>query len=180
MSVRPFLRSLFAVLAGAVPAFAGHFVADNALDFRALIAPPPAADSLVTRAELDVVLQFQDLRTPALAKRAQEIENETLFGFGADVVGPWFTAERLPKTAALFAAVREDFLPVNRASKALWPRQRPALRRHAGEALRRVFRQRLVSQRARHPVRALGRAARRADACAGGGLPAGARSKRAA
>ena len=104
---------------------AGHFIADNALDYRALIAPPPAADSLVTRAELDVVLQFQDLRTPALAKRAQEIEKETLFEFGADVVGPWFTAEHLPKTAALFVAVREDFIPVNRASKAVWPRKRP-------------------------------------------------------
>jgi len=104
---------------------AGHFVADHALDFPALIAPPPAADSLVTRAELDVVLQLQELRTAALAKRAQEIEGETLFGFAADVVGPWFKAESLPKTAALFAAVREDFIPVNRASKAVWPRQRP-------------------------------------------------------
>ncbi len=106
-------------------ASAGHFIADNALDYGALITPPPAADSLVTRSELDVVLQFQDLRTPALAKRAQEIENETLFGFAADVVGPWFTAKALPKTAALFAAVREDFIPVNRASKAVWPRKRP-------------------------------------------------------
>jgi hypothetical protein len=43
--------------------------------------------------------------TPALAKRAQEIETETLFGFAADVVGPWFKPESLPKTAALFAAV---------------------------------------------------------------------------
>jgi len=106
-------------------AFAGHFIADGAPDIRTLITPPPAADSLVTRAELDVVLQFQDLRTPALAKRAQEIENETLFSFAADVAGPWFTAEKLPKTAALFAAVREDFIAVNRASKALWPRKRP-------------------------------------------------------
>ena len=59
-----------------------------------------------------------------MAKRAQEIENETLFTFGADVVGAWFKADRLPRTAALFAAVREDFNAVNRACKALWPRQR--------------------------------------------------------
>src|SRR3954466_2815963 len=97
-------------LLSALPAFAGHFIADHALNYPALITPPPAADSLVTRAELDVVLQFQELRTPALAKRAQEIENETLFSFGADVVGRWFTAEKLPKTTALFAAVREDFI----------------------------------------------------------------------
>jgi acid phosphatase (class A) len=106
-------------------AVAGRFVADNVPDLRALLTPPPAADSLVTRAELEVVLQFQDLRTPALAQRAQEIENETLFSFASDVVGPWFTAEKLPRTAALFAAVREDFIAVNRASKGLWPRKRP-------------------------------------------------------
>jgi membrane-associated phospholipid phosphatase len=116
---------VFLACFAAIPAYAGHFIPDNALDYRALLTPPPAADSLVTRAELDVVLQFQDLRTPALAKRAQEIENETLFSFAGDVVGPWFTAEKLPQTAALFAAVREDFIPVNRASKALWPRKRP-------------------------------------------------------
>lgn len=106
-------------------ALAGHFIADGGPDLRALLAPPPAADSPVTRAELDVVLQLQDLRTPALARRAQEIEDETWSGFAADVVGPWFRAEALPQTAALFAAVREDFIPVNRASKALWPRRRP-------------------------------------------------------
>ncbi len=127
MSNRPALRALLPALslvaAGAL--HAGRFVADSALDLRALLPPPPAADSVVTRAELDVVLQLQDLRTPALAARAQVIEQETLFPFAADVVGPWFTADRLPKTAALFAAVRDDFLPVNRAAKAVWPRRRP-------------------------------------------------------
>ena len=122
---RPLRLVVLALFICAHRLFAGHFVADNVLDFRALITPPPAADSLVTRAELDVVLHFQDLRTPALAKRAQEIENETLFSFASDVVGPWFKTESLPRTAALFAAVREDFIPVNRASKALWPRKRP-------------------------------------------------------
>lgn len=116
---------LVATLLCTASAFAGHFIADNALDYQALISPPPAADSLVTRSELDVVLQFQEMRTPALAKRAQEIENETLFSFASDVVGRRFAADKLPKTAALFAAVRDDFIPVNRASKAVWPRKRP-------------------------------------------------------
>jgi acid phosphatase (class A) len=125
MPLRSPALSFLAASCLAVSAHAGHFIPDGALDIPKLIPPPPAADSLVTRAELEVVLQFQDLRTPALAKRAQEIENETLFSFAADVVGPWFTLGRLPKTAALFAAVRDDFVPVNRASKALWPRKRP-------------------------------------------------------
>jgi acid phosphatase (class A) len=41
------------------------------------------------------------------------------------VVGPWFDGDRLPKTAAFFARVRADFVPVNRATKELWPRRRP-------------------------------------------------------
>lgn len=119
------LSSLLLLLVLTRSTSAGHFVADHALDYRTLLTPPPAADSFVTRAELDVVLQLQDLRTPALARRAQEIENETLFSFAADVAGPWFAEKSLPKTAALFAAVREDFIPVNRGSKAVWPRKRP-------------------------------------------------------
>lgn len=123
--VRALALPLFATLGVATSALAGHFVATDALNIPRLIAPPPAADSLVTRAELDVVLQFQDLRTPALALRANQVEQETLFSFAADAAGPWFTEARLPKTAALFAAVGEDFGAVNRAAKAVWPRKRP-------------------------------------------------------
>jgi len=112
-------------LSATASAIAGHFLPDPALDLRVILPPPPAADSLVTKAELDVVVQLQELRTPELAKRAAQIENETWSQFGADVVGPWLDPGNLPKTAALFAAVREDFVPINRASKALWPRKRP-------------------------------------------------------
>ena len=41
-------------------------------------------------------------------------------------MGPWLNAAALPKTAALFAAVQEDFRIVNRTSKALWSRRRPS------------------------------------------------------
>lgn len=124
----PILRSLsltLLCLLAFAPLGAAHFVEASALDLAALIGPPPAADSVTTRAELEAVLLLQELRTPAQAARANVIEHETLFGFGADAVGPWFTAAALPRTAALFAQVREDFIPVNRASKALWPRRRP-------------------------------------------------------
>ncbi len=119
-----FFRAVLCLFVAA-PLCAAHFVAPDSLDLAALIGPPPAADSVVTRAELETVLLLQELRTPAQAARAVEIEHETLFGFAADAVGPWFTAAALPRTAALFAQVREDFIPVNRASKALWPRRRP-------------------------------------------------------
>jgi len=114
---------LLLALAGA--ASAAPFLPPNAIDVRALLQDPPAAGSQLERAELDVLLQLQAVRTPAQAARCVEIEHETLFGFGADVVGPWFTAANLPRTAALFAAVREEFIPHNRAAKALWSRRRP-------------------------------------------------------
>ncbi len=118
-------RHLTLFVLAALPASAAHFLAPGALDIPALIGPPPAADSLITRSELETVLLLQELRTPAQATRAAVIETETIWRFGGDVVGPWFTAENLPKTAALFAKVREDFIPCNRNSKALWPRRRP-------------------------------------------------------
>jgi len=108
-----------------LPAFGGNFVAANALDLPALLPPPPAPDSLVTRAEIEVVLQLQAVRTPEQVARCRQIEGETLFLFGSDVLGPWFTAANLPRTAAFFAKVREDFLPVNRAAKGVHPRRRP-------------------------------------------------------
>ena len=105
---------------------APHFLAPGAIDIRALISPPPAPDSIVTRSEFEVLVQLQATRTPEQAARCKAIESEDIFLFGSDVVGPQFSAANLPKTAALFALVREDFLTINRASKALWPRRRPS------------------------------------------------------
>ena len=102
-----------------------HYLAPEALDFKALLPAPPAPDSPATRAELDAVLALQAARTPAQAARCRQIEGEDIFLFGSEVLGEWFTAANLPQTAKFFAAVREDFGPVNRAAKALWPRRRP-------------------------------------------------------
>lgn len=122
------LRGMTAIAAWLVLALdicAANFVEPSAIDCAALIGPPPAGESVAGRAELEVVLQLQALRTPEMERRAREIDRESVFSFGAEVVGPWFTADRLPKTAAFFARVRADFIPVNRTAKDLWPRRRP-------------------------------------------------------
>ena len=103
-----------------------RFYSASELNLRALLEPPPAPDSPFTRAELDVLVELQAGRTPEQAARCKRIEGEDLFLFGSEVVGPWFNAAALPKTAALFAAVQEDFRIVNRTSKALWSRRRPS------------------------------------------------------
>ena len=106
-------------------ASAANYLAPAALDFKALLPAPPPPDSPATRAELDAVLALQAARTPAQAVRCRQIEGEDIFLFGSEVLGEWFSAAHLPRTAKFFAAVREDFGPINRAAKAGWPRRRP-------------------------------------------------------
>jgi membrane-associated phospholipid phosphatase len=119
------LLSLSLSLSLAAAAAAAPFLTPDALDLPALLPAPPAPGSPAALAEINTVLQAQAARTPDEAARCVQIENETIWLFGAEVVGPWFTAANLPKTATFFAAVREDFIAVNRAAKAVHPRQRP-------------------------------------------------------
>ena len=109
----------------AAVAKAPHFLAPGALDLKALLPAPPASGSPETAAEIAELLSLQSARTPAQAARCRQIEGEDIWLFGSEVLGAWFNAANLPETAAFFAQVREDFIPVNRAAKAVWPRRRP-------------------------------------------------------
>jgi acid phosphatase (class A) len=118
----PALLSFFIL---AVTASAANFLAPDTLNLPALLPPPPAADSPATQIELDQVLSLLKSRTPEQAARCAQVETEDIWLFGSEVMGPWFTAANLPKTAAFFARVREDFVAVNRAAKEIHPRKRP-------------------------------------------------------
>src|SRR4051812_21743661 len=120
------LAVLFTLGVATVSAWAANFLAPGALNLPALVPPPPAADSPATRIELDQIFALQKARTPEQAARCAQIETEDIWLFGSEVVGPWFTAANLPKTAAFFALVREDFIAVNRAAKEIYPRKRPS------------------------------------------------------
>ena len=113
------------LLAFALPAFAANYLAPDAVNVQTLLPPPPAADSLIQHAELEVVLHLQLERTPAQVARAQKVDAEDAFVFGADVLGPWFSPANLPQTAAFFDRVREDLVPVNSATKKFFNRRRP-------------------------------------------------------
>lgn len=103
----------------------GEWPAVGSFDLKALLPPPPAPGSPTERVELEQVLALQVSRTPEQAARCVQIENETLWLFGSEVLGPWFTESNLPMTAAFFARVRQDFIAVNRAAKAVHARKRP-------------------------------------------------------
>ncbi len=102
-----------------------YFLAPAALDLPALLPPPPARDSLVQQAELEVLYQLQLARTPAQASQAHLIEAEDFFSFGAAVLGPWFTATNLPQTAAVLAHLGSDLDLFSRATKTYFNRRRP-------------------------------------------------------
>jgi acid phosphatase (class A) len=104
---------------------ASHFIAPGLIDVAALLPPPPAADSVVQCAEIEVLLNLQAERTPAQVAQANRVNTEDVFAFGSDVLGQWFNATNLPQTAAFFAQVREDFIAINRSSKVLFNRRRP-------------------------------------------------------
>lgn len=108
-----------------LPVLATRFLVPGSIEPQKLIPPPPAADSLVERAEIEVILNLQLARTSAQAARAQKIQNEDVFFFGADVLGDWFTSANLPKTGRFFAQLREDFTPVGHVTKKTFARRRP-------------------------------------------------------
>ncbi len=111
--------------APAHPAAAAYFLAPAALDLPALLPPPPAPDSLVQQAELEVLYQLQLARTPAQVSQAHLIEAEDFFSFGAAVLGPWFTATKLPQTATVLAHLGSDLDLFSRATKTYFNRRRP-------------------------------------------------------
>ena len=117
----------FVCLAFAFPVQAApaHFLVPGSIEPQKLIPPPPVPDSLIEHAEIEVILNLQLARTPAQVARAQQIQNEDVFFFGCDVLGDWFTAANLPKTAEFFAQLREDFTPVGHLIKKTFNRRRP-------------------------------------------------------
>jgi len=102
------------------------FITAKELDLTKFLAPPPANDSAQTKAELAEVLTLQVTRTPEMVARAQADAEENVWRF-ADVLGPKFTQEALPKTEAFFARVAETEGAVVDPAKDVWKRPRPHL-----------------------------------------------------
>jgi acid phosphatase (class A) len=96
------------------------------VDISQFIAPPPAPDSEAQKRDLKAVLDAQAVRTPAEIRRANETEQLSVFSF-ADVLGPSFNRDKLPKTAALFQQIYDDTLVLLKVGKDRWNRPRPFL-----------------------------------------------------
>jgi acid phosphatase (class A) len=96
------------------------------IDLTLYLAPPPGNDSDQTKAEIEEILKIQKNRTPDMEAAAQADAEEVVFRFG-DVLGPNFTAEKLPLTAVFYAKVHEAEGKNVDPAKDIWARPRPFL-----------------------------------------------------
>lgn len=112
---------------GAKPAKVPNFVDPMALDLATLLPPAPAADSPETEKDLAEIHAFEKARTPEREKIAKDDENENVFAVVHGDLGPAFTAEKLPVTAAFFKKVLSDESVIVNPAKNMWGRKRPAI-----------------------------------------------------
>lgn len=82
------------------------FITNKDVDLTMILPPPPANDSAETKAELGEVLIMQVTRTPEMEARAIADAEENVWRF-ADVMGPDFNKDKLPKFSAFFDRVVE-------------------------------------------------------------------------
>ncbi|RNJ46733.1 phosphatase [Mesorhizobium erdmanii] len=100
------------------------FVTNKDIDLTMILPPPPANDSAQTKAELGEVLTLQVTRTPEMVAGAVADSEENVWRF-ANVMGPNFNKEKLPKFSAFFDRVVETEGAVVDPAKDVWKRPRP-------------------------------------------------------
>lgn len=126
--MRHFVLAAFAAATLAFsPAQAGEakpFATAKSIDLLTLLKPPPANDSVQTRAELAEVLSIQVTRTPDMEAQAQADAVENVWRF-ANVMGPDFKPEALPAFSAFFDRVVATEGEVVDPAKDTWKRPRP-------------------------------------------------------
>jgi acid phosphatase (class A) len=122
------LFALITTALAAAPAPATHdFIDAGRFDWRALVAPPPADDSVAGRADFDVTVLLDRDRTPAQTALALHYDKFDPFILLADVLGRNCTAANLPRTKAFLDQSWAECRPVITAAKSAWNRPRPAI-----------------------------------------------------
>lgn len=125
----PFFRRLLLVLVlplAALAAEPGRYLRAEDIDVAALIPVAPADDSLTTAADLEVVYQLQQRRTPDQLELATIYVADSVFKFDT-VLGSWFTATDLPFTGEFFRQIHADRFAISSRGKEIWRRPRPPL-----------------------------------------------------
>ncbi len=112
--------SVFAQAKDPVP-----FTDDKEVNLLALLPPPPAQDSAVTKTELDDLVGIQKSRTKARSELAVADDQENVWRFAGVFKNANFTAEKLPLFTAFFDRIVATESAVVDPAKDLWKRPRP-------------------------------------------------------
>ena len=102
-----------------------NFVDPTLFDLTVVLPPPPPQDSAATKAELAEIHRIEVTRTPAEVAAAQYDDHHEEMFLYATVLGPAFTEEAFPITAAFSAHLRNDAGLVDAPLKAYYNRPRP-------------------------------------------------------
>jgi len=103
----------------------GYYYLDpRRIDLTILLPPPPETGSPEARADIAAVTAVVAARSPAQLLEAREASARSVFFFEQSV-GPGFTPERLPLTAAFFERIGSDVARLVAAAKEYWERPRP-------------------------------------------------------
>lgn len=101
------------------------FITSQDLNLTQYLPAPPANDSAQTKAEIKELLEIQATSTPEQQKLAIADSNEESVWRFANVMGPDFVPEKLPKTAALFDRLVATEDVVDDLAKKTFNRPRP-------------------------------------------------------
>jgi acid phosphatase (class A) len=104
---------------------ATYYIDALPLHLNLILPPPPARDSAIAIDEIKELHRIEALRTPAQISQAQADDHEEDIFIFKSVLGPDFTAEALPLTAALSAHVRKDESTASSPLKKDYRRPRP-------------------------------------------------------
>src|ERR1700730_17146968 len=109
------------------PTWAGDasYISLNQINHAKLLGPPPAAQSDKQKLDLMAVLQAQQGRTASQGERAVADNDLSIFRIAGELLGPNFTAARVPKTTAFFDRINQDVRTLFLATKDVWNRPRP-------------------------------------------------------
>lgn len=120
------LSFAFLLLAAAPsPARDFQYVPPRAVDYLALIPPPPEDNSPAGQADIDTILNVQADRTPEQVKRAERVNRQTPFSFARPVLGDWARSKDFPRVRALFDAIGSEANVTVDAAKRHFSRKRP-------------------------------------------------------
>jgi acid phosphatase (class A) len=101
-----------------------RFTTFTLADVKALLPPPPAADSAQALAEIDLVLCVQSTRTEADSARANS-ENKLTPAVFRPVLGQDFTSEMFPAVYELLEDAEKDSKLITKDAKKHFARVRP-------------------------------------------------------